>query len=424
MKATSQLRRYGLAAISCGLALAVARPLDAPASCFFLAVAASALYGGKGPSILSIGLSALAFYGFFLPHVPFPYLRFAAFLGATSLLAWLIDAKRRADEARREISDRYRTIADTAPDAIISIDANARIFLVNPAATIIFGWDAPEMIGQPLTTLLPQFQLGERLSDGVLNGRRRDGTAFPAEVAFGAVSGGNRSAFTGFVRDITARKAAEEALHQLSGRLLRLQDEERRRLARELHDSTAQLLVGLSINLSVALESAGALEPRSQRALAESRTLVDQCLREIRTVSYLLYPPELDGLGLQSALASYASGFAQRSGIQTDLDVAPDLGRLPQETEAALFRIVQEALSNIHRHSASRTASIRLARGPSVLTLEVSDRGCGMRRDTTPGVGIASMRERVRQLGGRLDIGSAYGGTTVRAVIPLSRAGV
>ena len=433
MTVVSKLGRYGLAAISCGLALAVAWPLDAPASCFILAVAVSALYGGKGPGLLSVGISALAFYYFFLPprfqlyHQPPTYLRFAdlrfaAFLGAELLIAWLIESKRRVEEARREINARYRTISDTAPDAIISIDGNARIFLVNPAATRIFGWDASEMIGRPLTTLLPAFQLGQHLSGGELTGRRKDGTEFSAEVSLAAVSGGERNAFTGFVRDITERKAAEAALHKLSGRLL--QDQERRRLARELHDNTAQLLVGIGINLSVANDSAGALEPRARRSLAESRTLVDQCQREIRTVSYLLHPPELDALGLQSALASYVGGFVGRSGIQVDLDVAPDLGRLPQEVETALFRVVQEALSNIHRHSASRTARIRLVRGPSDLALEISDAGCGMLRGATPGVGIASMRERVRQLGGRLDIASAYGGTTVGAVIPLDRAGV
>jgi PAS domain S-box-containing protein len=430
MTAVSKLRRYGLATISCALALAVAWPLGAPASCFFLAVAVSALYGGKGPSLLAIGLSALAFYSFFLPprfrlyHDPSSYLRFAAFLGATLSIAWLIEAKRRIEDARREINARYRTIANTAPDAIISFDGNARISLVNPAATRIFGWDTSEMIGQPLTALLPTFQLAARLSGGELTGRRRDGTAFSAEVSFGAVSDGDRSAFTGFVRDITERKASEAALHKLSGRLLRLQDEERRRLARELHDSTAQLLVGLSMNLSVVNESAGALAPRAQRALAESRTLVDRCLREIRTVSYLLHPPDLDELGLKCALASYIDGFGRRSGIQVELDVAPDLERLPEEVETALFRIVQEALSNIHRHSGSGTSSIRLVRGPSDVTLEVNDAGSGMRNSATPGVGIASMRERVQQLGGGLDIGSANGGTTVRAIIPLSGVGV
>ncbi len=423
-----QLRRYALAAICCGLALAVAWPLDAPSSCFFLAVAVSARYGGKGPGLVCLGLSALAFYYFFLPprfqlyHQPPSYLRFAAFLGAACLIAWLIETRRRVEQARGEIDARYRTIADTAPDAIVSIDGNVRISLVNPAAAKTFGWDATEMIGQPLTMLLPEFQLGERLSCAELTGRRKDGTEFSAEVSLGAVSGGDPAGYTGFIRDISARKAAEIELHKLSGRLLRLQDEERRRLARELHDSTAQLLVGLSIDLWVVNESAAALGPRSLRALAECRALTDRCLREIRTVSHLLHPPELDELGLQSALAIYVDGFAQRSGIQVNLDVAPDLGRLPQEAEIALFRIVQEALGNIHRHSGSGSASIRLVRTPFDVTLEVNDQGSGMRSGATPGVGIASMRERVRQLGGWLDIRSANGGTTVKAVIPLSPA--
>ena len=129
-------------------------------------------------------------------------------------------------------------------------------------------------------------------------------------------------------------------------------------------------------------------------------------------------------MGLQSALASYVDGFAQRSGIQVDLEVAPNLGRLPQEVETALFRVVQEALANIHRHSGSSTASIQLVRGPTNVTLAVTDAGRGIRSDTPPGVGIASMRERVQQLGGGLDIGSANGRTTVKAVIPISPIGV
>ena len=155
MKVLTELRGYGLATISCALALAAARPLDAPSSCFFLAVFVSSLYGGKGPGLLSVGLSALAFQYFFLPQVFQPFvatsslLRFAVFLGATLLIAGLVERKRRVEESSREINERYRTIADTAPDAIISIDASAQMLFVNPAATRTFGWDASEMIGQP-----------------------------------------------------------------------------------------------------------------------------------------------------------------------------------------------------------------------------------------------------------------------------------
>jgi signal transduction histidine kinase len=222
-------------------------------------------------------------------------------------------------------------------------------------------------------------------------------------------------------RDITGRKQAETALRTLSGRLLRLQDEERRRISRNLHDSTAQVLASLTMNLSVVKESATRLDPRAQRALAESEALADQCLREIRTVSYMLHPPELDELGLQSALARYIDGFVQRSGIQVELDVPSDIGRLPSEMEMAIFRIVQESLTNIHRHSGGDAAVIRLTRSRSEITLEIKDKGTGIREDASPGIGIVSMRERAQQLGGWLEVASQNGGTRLTAVIPLSR---
>ena len=327
---------------------------------------------------------------------------------------------------------------EQAPQAFALMSGFREVVRVNREFTRLFGFTPEETVGRPLSELIvpddgrdavqgyQELVLHGQRVDAEVVRRRKDGARLHVLLVCVPVSvPGGRIAVYAMYRDITERRAAEAALHELSGRLLRLQDEERRRLARELHDSTAQLLVGLGINLSVLNESAGALEPRARRALAESRTLVDQCQREIRTVSYLLHPPELDELGLESALASYVDGFARRSGIQVDLDVAPDLGRLPQELETALFRIVQEALSNVHRHSGSSTASIRLVRGPSDVTLEVIDAGCGMPSNATPGIGIASMRERAQQLGGGLDISSdissAKGGTTVRAVIPLSR---
>lgn len=326
---------------------------------------------------------------------------------------------------------------EQAPEAVILTDRDYQVVRVNREFTRLFGYTPEETAGRRLPDLIVPDEARDevpRYADRIAHGqrvegegvrRRKDGTRLQTAFVYVPVSvPGGRISIYGIYRDITGRKVAEEALHKLSGRLLRLQDEERRRLARELHDSTAQLLAGVGINLSVVEGSAGALEPRSRRALAESRTLVDRSLREIRTVAYLLHPPELDGLGLESALASYVEGFVQRSGIQLNLGVAPDLGRLPQEVETALFRIVQEALSNILRHSGSGTASIRLARGSSDVTLEVSDAGGGMPSDATPGVGIASMRERVQQLGGWLEIGSSNAGTTVTAVIPLGRTDV
>jgi two-component system NarL family sensor kinase len=173
------------------------------------------------------------------------------------------------------------------------------------------------------------------------------------------------------------------------------------------------------MNLSVVSEFAGILQPRAQAAMAESVALADQCLREIRTVSYLLHPRELDDLGLESALSRYTDGFVQRSGIRIELDIAPGLGRLPEAVETAIFRAVQECLTNVHRHSGSSTARVRLIRITSNLVLEVEDRGRGIGHDATSGVGIAGMRERVKQLDGRLEISSHSGGTSVKATIPV-----
>lgn len=225
------------------------------------------------------------------------------------------------------------------------------------------------------------------------------------------------------VADIIAqgieRKQAEAELRSLTGRILSVEDEERRRLARELHDTTSQSLAALCMNLSVVSESAGVLNPRAQAAIAESAALADQCLREIRTVSYLLHPPELDEFGLQYALSRYIDGFIQRSGIRVEVEMAPDLGRLPQLIETTVFRIVQESLTNIHRHSGSDTAHVRLAKDPSNLVLEVEDTGDGIRAGAPSGVGITSMRERLQQVNGRLETISGPGGTVIRATIPL-----
>ncbi len=238
-----------------------------------------------------------------------------------------------------------------------------------------------------------------------------------------------------YMLDLYAREAADildriqtaeqlqrsfDQLRTLSSRLLTLEDEERRRLARELHDTTAQWLAALSMNLSVLSESAKFPNRRARAAMAESTALTERCLREIRTVSYLLHPPELDELGLESALSRYVAGFIKRSGIKVEVEAAPDLGRLPQAVETAVFRIVQECLTNVHRHSGSSTGHVRLIRGSSNLLLEVKDAGHGIGATSTSGVGIASMRERVEQLNGVLQIESCPGGTTVKAMIPLS----
>ena len=223
------------------------------------------------------------------------------------------------------------------------------------------------------------------------------------------------------------RGTTDEKLHQLSARLLQLQDEERRRIARELHDGIAQLLTSLNLNLAVVNESASTLNARSRRSLAESLALAERILQEVRTSSYLMHPPILDELGLASAVAWYLEGFSERSGICVGLQLDPNLGRVPRDVETTVFRIVQECLTNIHRHSGSATAVIRIRRSQTEIVMEAQDNGRGMRAagaKTTPGapafgVGIAGMRERAHQLGGQLTIQSSSRGTIVKAVFPI-----
>jgi signal transduction histidine kinase len=225
------------------------------------------------------------------------------------------------------------------------------------------------------------------------------------------------------------RRRAEDSLRDLSARVLQLQDEERRHIARELHDSTAQSLFGLTIKLRLIAESESPDDPECVRQLSEGRQLADQCLSEMRTMSYLLHPPSLDDLGLVPALRSLAKGFTERSGILVDMQLPSDLNRLHEEAETALFRIVQESLSNIHRHSGSRVARIELEKEDKSLVLRISDRGRGIATGvlqqtvdpTLIGVGIAGMRARLSQLGGKLQVKSSSQGTTVVATLPLGQ---
>jgi signal transduction histidine kinase len=221
----------------------------------------------------------------------------------------------------------------------------------------------------------------------------------------------------------------EEKYRRLSSRLLTLQDEERRRLALDLHDSIGQCLAALVMNLDVLAQTARALDVRSRRALAESRSLAEQCAREVRTFAYLLHPPLLDEVGLLSAVRWYAAGFANRSGIHVAMDL-DEIGRLPGPVETALFRVVQEALTNVHRHASTTTASIRLTATADAVALDIHDDGHGLRNPVTHhngtvrerlGVGIQGMQERVRQLGGTFDVEFRDTGTTIRVRVPMDR---
>jgi signal transduction histidine kinase len=232
---------------------------------------------------------------------------------------------------------------------------------------------------------------------------------------------------TGELREqVAERDRAEQRLRDLTNRLLNLRDVEHRNFARELHDSVGQLLAAMSMNQATAMAEKQ-LNPVVAKALSDNAQLVEQASVEIRTISHLLHPPLLDEVGLASGIRMYLEGFAERSRMTVDLQLAEDFGRLSPELEIALFRIVQECLTNVHRHSESQTASIRISRAADEVRLEVADEGRGMPQDTileieagrTSGLGLRGMRERIRQFRGSLKISSDAHGTVVAIRLPL-----
>ena len=224
--------------------------------------------------------------------------------------------------------------------------------------------------------------------------------------------------------ELGAREQAEASLRTLSVRLLEVQDQERRKFSRELHDSLGQYLVGVKMNLTMLGKSVPA-----NALITESTKLVDQAITETRTISHLLHPPLLDEAGFASAARWYVEGFGKRSGIQTSLDVPENLGRLSEAVELALFRVLQESLTNVHRHSKSPRADVSLRLSTEQVVLRVRDYGKGIppevldrfqQNRTHGGVGLTGMRERIHELGGKLEMNSDGGGTRVLAVVPRS----
>ena len=221
-------------------------------------------------------------------------------------------------------------------------------------------------------------------------------------------------------------RRANASLRDLTARLLQIQDEERRRIARELHDSIGQMLVAQSMYLSSVIAESEQLSPTAAKALEDSAALIEQMSREVRTISYVLHPPLLDEAGLASAIRCYVEGFAERSKIKIEMDLTADLGRLTSEFEIAMFRIVQECLTNIHRHSGSPTATILLSRSIEGIILEIRDAGRGIPAEKSKkamlgkltGVGLRGIRERVTQLGGLVEIRTSSSGTAVIARLP------
>jgi len=216
-------------------------------------------------------------------------------------------------------------------------------------------------------------------------------------------------------------------LQKLSQRLLKVQDEERRKFARDLHDSTGQTLSALKISVSF-LQDRWKDDPASLAIISDAVQLADQALEEIRTMSYLLHPPLLDEVGFACAAEWYIAGFAKRSGINVKVDIANSHGRLPKGVEIALFRVLQESLTNVHRHSGASEASIRFQHEAEAVVLEIRDFGKGITEErlkslmsvgAETGVGLAGMRERLHELDGTLEIESDGRGTSMRATVPL-----
>jgi PAS domain S-box-containing protein len=343
----------------------------------------------------------------------------------------------------QNVQGRLAAIVESSDDAIISKDLDGNIISWNAAAQRIFGYTAEEAIGQSIFIIVPpelhdeERSILSRLRAGqpvdhfetvrcTKSGQLRHISLSSSLVrdSQGRVIGASKIA-----RDITERKHVEQALKEaeLSGRLLQLQDEERRRIAREMHDSTGQLVAALNMNLCKIAKEKQGLSDAGKACVEESLDLSQQILAEVRTLSHLLHPPLLDEVGLASALREYVSGFVTRSNIHVDLELPAELQPLSRDCELSIFRIVQEALTNIHRHSGSATALVRLKTGVERMILEISDQGHGMDDSVQQnfvqgkgsGVGLRGMRERVRQIGGSLEITSNLNGTSVIATLPL-----
>ncbi len=340
------------------------------------------------------------------------------------------------------ILKRQAQLLDLAHDAIIVRDLNGVITFWNRGAERAYGWPKQEALGKCIYELLqttfpiPREEFERRiLSEGFWDGElihvRRDGERITVAThqAVQRDEKGEPLAILGINRDISRQKQAELALRELSGRLLQKQDEERRVVARELHDSTSPSFTMLLSKLYQARKRSQELDPGVFGTLSDSVALAESLAREITTVSYLLHPPHLDGEGFNAALAWYLEGYVRRTGIKVETDLPSGPMRLPKESEMVFFRIVQEALTNILRHSGTPAAKVRLSSNPKQVKLEVSDQGRGIPAHvlerwragdiTELGVGITGMRERLRQLGGYLEIESSAQGTVIRAVLPV-----
>ena len=327
----------------------------------------------------------------------------------------------------------YSALVERMQQGAAMLDARGYVVYCNLSLAQLLNVPRESVIGRLLQDFVvaddqPAYQLLLRenqvaLKAGEVRLQLADGSQIPAKFSFSLLSR-DKSATGVLITDLTPQKQQME----FAARLQNMQDDERRRLARELHDSVGQTLAALSMNMSVVQAQSHKLDSAGARAISENAELVEQVSREIRTISHLLHPPLLDIAGVPLALRWYVDGFSERSNIKVDLEIPDEIGRLSNELEIAIFRIVQECLTNIHRHSGSSTAAIRLQQQGNKITIQVRDDGKGIPTEKQyeliesgrGGVGFAGMRERLRRLGGTLEIKSNESGTVVTASLKVA----
>jgi PAS domain S-box-containing protein len=339
------------------------------------------------------------------------------------------------------------SVFEAAAQAIFIVDQPGRIRMANPATEKMFGFDAAELLGQSVDMLLPEhlraghaahrtqyFNKPQTRPMGLgmdLQARRKDGTMFYAEISLSHVDSAQGTLAVAFVTDISKRRTDEEAIRQqreelqlLAGKLLTAQDEERRRIARDLHDDLSQTLASLAIDLGRHANKAAAGETTSHlRQLQERAT---KAAESVRRISHRLHSSVLDDIGLVAALEQFCEEFQERSGIRTEFASQDVPDRLPLAIASSVYNIAQECLHNVSKHSRTSAVAVRLEQVNAALRLSVKDGGVGFRLGTTgsgKGIGIGTMQERARLLQGRFSIWSEPGaGTEVRVDVPLEQA--
>src|SRR6266404_475087 len=342
----------------------------------------------------------------------------------------------------------YRLLVETIEEGAATLSDDGTVLYSNKSFAAFFGVPLEKFIGTPLynfvsgndAEFLKTLILGAKLAStrGEIRLLRRSGKPRTIRLTLSPNRELGLEAICAVATELTeivdaneALRVTETSLRQLSARLLQLQDEERRRIARNLHDVTGQKVAVLSMSLDRLARLTEERKPEAKESIKESREIVSQIGEEIRTLSYILHPPLLDECGLASAVHWYTEGFEKRSGIKLEVSIAPDLPRLPADAETTLFRVVQESLTNVHRYSGSSSAKIRISKTSGEVLLEVIDYGHGSKTGaararldgTAPlGVGIPGMRERLHQLGGDLSVDFGTTGTRVMATLPIRKS--